>query len=82
MNYTEKALEKALNNRNWQIRREAYRALGYTEKAFDDEHCNIRQEAYCILGYTEKALSDEDSDIREEAEIYFQQKKLREGKCE
>ena len=73
--YTIENIYQALNDEDFTIRLEAYRALGFTEEAFKDEDWYIRLQAYRVLGWTKEALKDEDGDIRLEAEQYFRVQK-------
>ena len=63
--------EEAKKDEDFDIRLEAYRALGFTDEAKKDVYWSIRREAYRRLGFTEEAKKDEDVDIRREALIYF-----------
>jgi len=75
--------EEALNDKSWQIRRHAYRALGYKnyKKSTQDDHWLIRLEGYQCLGFNNEALQDKDIDIRKEAELYFKIKNRLENQC-
>jgi hypothetical protein len=65
--------EQYLNDKSWQIRRNAYRALGYKnyKQATQDDHWQIRLEAYQCLGFTQVSLEDENEDIKNESRKYF-----------
>ncbi len=70
--------EEAKKDSDSDIRREAYRVLGFTEEAKNDSDDDIRREAYRVLGFTEEAKKDSNSDIRREAELYFKIKEAKE----
>ena len=57
--------EEAKMDKDWRIRLQAHRVLGFTEM---DKDWRIRIEAYRTLGYTEEAKHDADDCIRREAE--------------
>ena len=63
--------EEAKGDKDWIIRLEAYRKLGYTEEAKQDDDWLVRLEAYRELGYTEEAKHDEQWVVRQEAELFF-----------
>src|SRR3990167_3021347 len=59
--------EESKKDTNENIRREAWRVLGYTEEAKKDSSWIIRLEAWRSLGYTEEAKRDTYWIIRDEA---------------
>ncbi len=69
--------DEARKDEDWQIRLEAYRALGFTEEALKDFAWQVRLQAYRAFGFTKDALQDDYWVIREDAEIYF---RVKEGK--
>jgi hypothetical protein len=56
--------EECFDDKDANIRGNAYEKLGYTEKAFNDKSDYIRRKAYESLGYTKKAIKDTNASIR------------------
>ena len=73
--------EEAKQDKNSDIRQEAYRVLGFTEDAKQDTYWEVRQEAYRKLGYTEEAKQDDDWLVRLEAyrELGFTEEAKQDG---